>query len=568
MADNIMTHLETMREREDRKRSHHMNMCLAAFVDPEHQIRKRSRRSTAGSESQKQPLQAASRVANAGPGSPATNKLSANGAAGATGSARNEAEESSVHDSEAEDSGIARIDDHAHLDTFKRAADLLRDSLFLDAGGGVVFMDSTALPYLDPQDQTGASFHTSDEENDKSIFQRRGSLDSIRMKSTSTSGNLRKRAPQAGSRARPSADILAQSIVTSTSDGLQGDDAAEFAPLAAADVAKLIRRYPRGKLFALEMDEVTSPSSGEDYAYGFDVSKPKRKSPYQTEVQLLLKHFPGARQIIFLPLWDCASLRWSAFFAYNTSDFRTMTHNPDFLHCIAFCNCVMTEIARIATLAADQQKSDFIGSISHELRSPLHGILASCEFLADTDCDSFQRSLVDTADSCARTLLDTINMVLDYSKINAFERNERKARKSRRELAAMSAGTNSSMQPLLNIYGNVDLATITEEVVEGIATGQVFKDFTSADVADLAPSTACHGRSTRSNVEIILDISPRAWTFVTQPGAFRRIVMNLFGNALKYTKAGFIVSRTFPQALYLTKSCQRYGIAITQRPSN
>ncbi|KAJ9667209.1 hypothetical protein H2201_002730 [Coniosporium apollinis] len=574
MADNIMAHLEMLKEKDDRKRSHHMNMCLAAFVDPEHQIRKRkrSRRSTAGSDSHNQPLRTASNVPNTGPGSPAANKLSPNGAASATGLTRNEAEESSVHDSEAEDSGTARIDDHAHLDTFKRASDLLRESLFLDAGGGVVFMDSTALPHLDPRDQTGASFHTSDEEDDRSIFQRRGSLDSIRVKPASTSGNPRRRAPQEGSRARPPADILAKSIVTPISDSVRGDDAADFTPLAAADVAKLIRRYPRGKLFTFEVDGVNSPSSGEDYAYGFDLSKPKRKTPSQTEVQLLLRHFPGARQIIFLPLWDSASSRWSAFFAYNTSDFRTITHNPDFLHCIAFCNCVMTEIARIATLAADQQKSDFIGSISHELRSPLHGILASCEFLADTECNSFQKSLVDTADSCARTLLDTINMVLDYSKINAFERSERKARKSRRELAAMSAGGSSSMQPLLNIYGNVDLATITEEVVEGIATGQVFKDFTSADVADLAPSTAGHGTMLkappRSNVEIILDISPRAWTFVTQPGAFRRIVMNIFGNALKYTKAGFIIVKLDAEELgtqRTTDKHQRDGVTTQVR---
>ncbi|KAJ9654977.1 hypothetical protein H2201_008903 [Coniosporium apollinis] len=566
MADNIMTHLETAKERDERKRALHMNMCLAAFVDPEHQIRKRKRacRSRNGSESQNQQHPTASNVANAGFGSPPLqSNRSTHGAASATGSIKhNETEESSVNESEAEDSTTARIGDNAHLETFKRASDLLRDSLFLHEGGGVVFMDSTAVPRLDPREQTGAYFHTSDEGNER---QRRGSLDSVRGKPTSTSAKTRKRASQGGSRsARPPADILALSHGTSTVDGQQGDQAPDFTPLAAADVAKLIRRYPHGKLFTFDVDDRSSPSSGEDYVYGYSTSKPKRKPPSQTETQLLLKHFHGARQIMFFPLWDSVSFRWSAFFAYNTSDFRTLTHNPDFLYCIAFCNCVMTEVARIATLAADQQKSDFIGSISHELRSPLHGILASCEFLADTDCNSFQRSLVDTADSCARTLLDTINMVLDYSRINAFERNVKKARKSRRELSATSAGANMSS---LNIYGNVDLATLTEEVVEGIATGQVFKDFTSADVTDLAPSAAGHGMISKvpmqSNVEMILDISPRAWTFVTQPGAFRRIVMNLFGNALKYTKAGFIILKLVADELgseQLTGKQQRDGV--------
>jgi signal transduction histidine kinase len=193
----------------------------------------------------------------------------------------------------------------------------------------------------------------------------------------------------------------------------------------------------------------------------------------------------------------------------------------------------MTEISRLATLAADQQKSDFIGSVSHELRSPLHGILASCEFLGDTETTSFQKSLVDTADSCARTLLDTINMVLDYSKINAFERSASKARKKGRTL--QSSLQDSSGKPQLNIYGDVNLASITEEVVEGVATGQIFKDnlnsFNDLDNSDI-PDSSGHTFSARNEVEIIIDIVPRArahdWVFVTQPGAFRRIIMNIF----------------------------------------
>ncbi|KAK3082254.1 hypothetical protein LTS18_010671 [Coniosporium uncinatum] len=220
----------------------------------------------------------------------------------------------------------------------------------------------------------------------------------------------------------------------------------------------------------------------------------------------------------------------------------------------------MTEITRLATLADSQQKSDFIGSVSHELRSPLHGILASCEFMQDTDVDAFQRSLIDTADSCARTLLDTINMVLDYSKINTFERSIRKAQKKRQDLSEINEPA-PGMQPLLNLYGDVDLAAITEEVVEGVVTGQVFKDSSHyLDIEDLeaasasATARASHRKRTdkpgragagassirRPDVEVILDIAPGHWLRITQPGAYRRIVMNLFGNALKYTQSGFI----------------------------
>ena len=74
----------------------------------------------------------------------------------------------------------------------------------------------------------------------------------------------------------------------------------------------------------------------------------------------------------------------------------------------------MTEVSRLNTLSADHAKEDFISNVSHELRSPLHGILASVEFLSETMMDGFQRNLVETVDICGRTLLDTIEHVLDF----------------------------------------------------------------------------------------------------------------------------------------------------------
>jgi len=198
----------------------------------------------------------------------------------------------------------------------------------------------------------------------------------------------------------------------------------------------------------------------------------------------------------------------------------------------------------------------------------LTGILASCEFLQDTETSSFQQSLVDTVDSCARTLLDTISMVLDYSKINSFEHDWRKAPKKKRmanmrrsstQLDAAQAAM-SEAPPLLNIYGNVDLAIITEEVVEGVTTGQVLRDIASLtygdasntarqpntfpDTSPIVPSEYSTSisklREVTPPVEIILDIAPGEWKFLTQPGAFRRVVMNIFGNALKYTEKGWV----------------------------
>lgn len=59
-----------------------------------------------------------------------------------------------------------------------------------------------------------------------------------------------------------------------------------------------------------------------------------------------------------------------------------------------------------------------MASISHELRSPLHGILGTLEFLKDTNLDSFQTNMLNSLHSCGQTLLDTINQVMDYAKSN------------------------------------------------------------------------------------------------------------------------------------------------------
>ena len=146
-------------------------------------------------------------------------------------------------------------------------------------------------------------------------------------------------------------------------------------------------------------------------------------------------------------------------------------------------------VARLASIAADRQKGDFIGSISHEFRSALHGILASAEFLSDTESDAFQSSLVDTILSCGRTLLDTINHILDFSKINSFERNWRNARKPGSRSKKIETSTRSmgkEAPPLMNIYAITNVAAVAEEVIEGVYAGQIYQDISSSDVSDMS----------------------------------------------------------------------------------
>jgi signal transduction histidine kinase/CheY-like chemotaxis protein len=441
-----------------------------------------------------------------------------------------------------------RIDEDDHAETLKRAADLLHEALSLNNGGGVVFMETESCIYKRHGIRRKITTESSEDEHEESIITgRRDSAGENAQRLINPLEHPQQSIESTETRLtnQNAVNILAMSKGAKF-QGLDNSSTTGFVALSQADLSKLIRRHPRGKLFNLDPEGLMgSSSSSEDYgtSNSYAMPRPKKITPSKAEAKLLFKHFPGARQVIFLPLWNASISQFSSFFVYNFSEFRTFSNNPDFLYCIAFGNCVMTEITRQATIAADQQKGDFIGSISHELRSPLHGILASCEFLAETETTSFQQSLVDTADSCARTLLDTINMVLDYSKINAFERNANKARRRRGHVESGMAEAAGHLQPSLNIYGDVDLAAITEEVVEGVATGQVFKDsLTGDDMRQLIFDGTTH--KSGKDIDVILEIAPRQsikdWLLITQPGAFRRIVMNIFGNALKYTSHGFI----------------------------
>lgn len=93
-----------------------------------------------------------------------------------------------------------------------------------------------------------------------------------------------------------------------------------------------------------------------------------------------------------------------------------------------------------------------------------------------------------------------------------------------------------------------------DQQLSGLATGHLSKHRPSAGFDDVAPEPnktlidlsvplkfrAMHC-ATRPEVELVLDIrAPADWNFTTQPGAFKRIVMNLFTNSLKYTKHGYI----------------------------
>lgn len=182
----------------------------------------------------------------------------------------------------------------------------------------------------------------------------------------------------------------------------------------------LLRLYPHGQIFNLD-DEmssppINSPSGGGEIemcdGFPFTVSRKTDSTRSMDDENYLRTIFPNARSLVLYPLWDSHRDRWFASaFVWTSDPMRVFTNEQDLSYLAAFSNSAMAEVARLDMKLADSAKADFISSISHELRSPLHGILGMTDLLKDSDIDSQQVSHVATIETCGKTLLETINHV-------------------------------------------------------------------------------------------------------------------------------------------------------------
>ena len=88
---------------------------------------------------------------------------------------------------------------------------------------------------------------------------------------------------------------------------------------------------------------------------------------------------------------------------------------------------------------------------------------------------------------------------------------------------------------IMTLINDIDMSVLTEDVVESVFAGYTYQRNSAQSYEVSTPN------SDKLSISVILDINPcDNYVFRTQPGAWRRVIMNLFGNSLKYTPAGFI----------------------------
>jgi signal transduction histidine kinase/CheY-like chemotaxis protein len=314
---------------------------------------------------------------------------------------------------------------------------------------------------------------------------------------------------------------------------------------------RLLRNHPHGQIFSSEhstfVDNAEGKAKSRRLSGVWQICGPrnmdgKRRKVLarQADSQLLFELLPRARSIIFYPLWDSHKARWFAGCIGWTTDPKRALQSEEVTYLAAFGNSVMAEINRIEAVANDMAKSDFISNISHELRSPLHGILASAELLQDSSTGPEQDGMIEMVHVCGRTLLDTMNHLLDHAKINNLSKAKR--------ASSGSSPEREGMHGPLGPVSNFDLSELVEEVVESVYSGWLYQKKLSASLKEgasneSAPAGAMNGsqKMNQQVISVILDIQARTnWIMTSEAGAWRRIVMNLFGNSLKYTQLGFI----------------------------
>ncbi|KAK5093405.1 hypothetical protein LTR70_004765 [Exophiala xenobiotica] len=367
-----------------------------------------------------------------------------------------------------------------------------------------------------------------------------------------------------------------------------------------------LMRYPRGQCFFLDRNGITrntasnsdraSTSGGNNHdrlfratsiASGRIISSPTshvKRIPRQ-----LMAQIPEAKWIIILPLYNFAQRQWFAtgIIWWNEPNIGDPEASMPYLK--TFGSCIMSEVTSMEAFNTSTAKSTFIASISHDLRSPLHGLLGSLEFLEDTMTSAYQMSLVDSIQTCGKTLLDTIDHLLDYAKINNLNRagSDPSATISRTATYhTEEPGDSPSDDSHIPVF---DLAMLLEEVVEAVFAGQTFRmtrlrrrdpvDDAAKQIQKIglddseSTNQQIHSGSEKfsGKVFFILDIdNTKSWRMRGQTGALRRVIMNIVGNAIKYCQVGCIeillnMKQTGPSHADVEISVKDTGVGMSQR---
>ncbi len=171
--------------------------------------------------------------------------------------------------------------------------------------------------------------------------------------------------------------------------------------------------------------------------------------------------------------------------------------------------------ARESALETARKKSDFLAAMSHEIRTPMNGVIGMSTLLAETKMTEEQKDYVGTIKRSAEALLRLINDILDHSKIEAGK-------------------IQINPRPF-------DLRQMCGDILE------LFQ-----------PAV----REKNIGLEISY-LGREEWAFVADPERLRQILVNLIGNAVKFTEKGYVRVAVECQKSHAAKSSLKFSVTDT-----